>query len=181
MAVYNSTTKEWLINLGTSKGTYPLPLSTIIKNDYAIKYGIDNTPTPEHLENINVLINNLYEPLCTSYRVLLPILPSYISPELNKYLEIDRTSLHLFGKAFDIKPSDLKRNLTNKEVYFNIKDNYDFDQVIWVLGNDNEPEYIHISYDIENGNRGDVLYLRTLDSNLDIAIPSTTYLPDIEI
>lgn len=180
MATYNSTTKEWSIYLGGTKGYYNITLQSIINNDYAIKYDIDNTPTPEHFDNLNTMINELYEPLCTRYTVIIPILPSYVSPTLNKYLEIDNSSLHLFGKALDINAKLLNRNLSNNQMYEYIKNNLIYDQIIWVLGDDNEPEYVHISYDLENGNRGQILKLRTPESNIDIEIPYTTYIPDIE-
>ena len=38
-----------------------LSLAEFIVSDTAKRNGIDNTPTPEHLENAKILANNLFE------------------------------------------------------------------------------------------------------------------------
>ena len=38
-----------------------------------------------------------------------------------------------------------------------IKDNLDFDQLIWEFGNDENPRWIHVSYKNKKDNRKDVL------------------------
>ena len=44
---------------------------------------------------------------------------------------------------------------TNAEMYNYIKDNLDFDQMIWEFGDDENPNWVHISYvnEIDNRNR----------------------------
>jgi hypothetical protein len=46
--------------------------------------------------------------------------------------------------------------VTNKMVFDYIKDNLEFDQLIWEFGSDSNPDWVHVSY--TNGkNRGQIL------------------------
>jgi len=38
-----------------------------------------------------------------------------------------------------------------------IKDNLNFDQMIWEFGDDNNPAWVHVSFDSLEGNRGRLL------------------------
>ena len=46
---------------------------------------------------------------------------------------------------------------TNAELFNYIKDELDFDQLIWEFGDDENPDWIHVSYVGPAGNRGNVL------------------------
>ena len=50
------------------------------------------------------------------------------------------TSQHLKGEAADVICSD------NAKLFNYIKDNLNFDQLIWEYGNDNQPAWVHVSY-----------------------------------
>ena len=61
------------------------------------------------------------------------------------------------GQAMDITPmacgkDDCKSNL---DMFHYIKDNLDFDQLIWEFGS--EPKWLHVSYNNEKENRKQVL------------------------
>ena len=43
--------------------------------------------------------------------------------------------------------------MTNAEMYHWIKDNLDFDQMIWEFGDDDNPNWVHISYVSPKDNR----------------------------
>ena len=43
--------------------------------------------------------------------------------------------------------------MTNAEMYKFVKDNLDFDQMIWEFGDDENPNWIHISYVSQEKNR----------------------------
>jgi len=45
---------------------------------------------------------------------------------------------------------------TNKEIFDYIKENLEFDQLIWEFGNDTEPDWVHVSYSKEK-NRKQIL------------------------
>ena len=110
-------------------------------SNYAKQFGITNKPKTEHIENMQVLAEKVFEPL--REWVGGPIKGSH-------------TSSHLDGKAIDITSIDRKTNL---EMFHYIKDNLDFDQLIWEFGAAN-PKWIHVSYNSEKENRKQILVIR---------------------
>ena len=42
---------------------------------------------------------------------------------------------------------------TNKEIFNFIKDNLEWDQMIWEFGDDKNPNWVHVSYVSEDANR----------------------------
>ena len=59
-------------------------------------------------------------------------------------------------KIFEPIDIDSLGKKTNAEMYDWIKDNLDFDQLIWEFGNDN-PKWLHISYVSKKENRKEIL------------------------
>ena len=43
--------------------------------------------------------------------------------------------------------------MSNAKMYYWIKKNLDFDQMIWEFGNDDNPNWVHVSYVSPNKNR----------------------------
>jgi D-alanyl-D-alanine dipeptidase len=74
---------------------------------------------------------------------------------LNDLIGGSSRSQHSKGEAVDID-ADIFGGVTNKEIFYFIKEHLDFDQLIWEFGNDNEPAWVHVSYKSEN-NRREVL------------------------
>jgi zinc D-Ala-D-Ala carboxypeptidase len=70
---------------------------------------------------------------------------------LNALIGGSRTSQHCFGQA-----ADLQVEGRNHEMFNFIKDNLEFDQVIWEFGTDAEPAWVHVSYNAKH-NRKQVL------------------------
>ena len=56
-------------------------------------------------------------------------------------------------------------NHSNADLFNYIKDNLDFDQLIWEFGNDEEPKWIHVSYKAES-NRKQVLRAKRIDGKV---------------
>ena len=126
-------------------------LAEMTKSSTAKRLGIDNTPNPQQLENLVELCHKVLQPLRDA------IGPINISsglrvPELNKAVGGSATSQHcaMNGAAADIDVQD------NKEVFDFIKNNLQFDQLIWEFGDDSNPAWVHVSYKTEN-NRGEIL------------------------
>ena len=59
------------------------------------------------------------------------------------------------GEAIDID-ADIFGGITNAEIFEWIKQNLTFDQLIWEMGNDENPAWVHVSYSI-SGNRNQVI------------------------
>jgi len=87
--------------------------------------------------------------------VVALVLPSinsfYRSPQLNSAIGGSTTSQHCIGCALDL--DDNYGHKTNAEMYEYIKNNLDFDQIIWEFGTDENPNWVHVSYVSEDANR----------------------------
>ena len=117
----------------------------------AIRLDIDNVPTKEHLANMVELAENIFEPLRAYVGGPIKINSFYRSPELNKAIGGSTKSQHCYGQAIDI--DDTFGRMTNAEMYDFIKEHLDFDQMIWEFGNDNNPDWVHVSYVSPEQNR----------------------------
>ena len=118
----------------------------------ALRRGIDNTPTKDHEKNMVELAENIFEPLRMYVGGPIKINSFYRSPELNKAIGGSSKSQHCNGQAIDI--DDTFGRMTNAEMFRFIKDHLDFDQMIWEFGDDENPNWVHISYvGKENRNR----------------------------
>ena len=117
----------------------------------AIRRGIDNTPSKEHLENMKLLAEKIFEPLRKWVGGPIRINSFYRGPELNKTIGGSSKSQHCKGQAMDIDDNGCHK--TNAEMYAWIKDNVDFDQMIWEFGDDENPNWVHVSYVSPGENR----------------------------
>ena len=61
-----------------------LDLAEITRSDTAKRLGIDNVPTPEHIENLKKLAENVFEPIRNHFRCPIHISSGYRSKELNE-------------------------------------------------------------------------------------------------
>ena len=138
-----------------------LNLYEITRSDTAKRQGIDNTPTFEHLENFKLLAEKVFEPIREHFNVPIFISSGYRSKELNKAMGgaskivngvYVPTSQHCKGQAIDIDMDGINSEVTNKMVFDYIKDNLEFDQLIWEMGTDLNPDWVHVSY-AKTGNR----------------------------
>ena len=55
------------------------------------------------------------------------------------------------GQAMDI--DDTFGHMSNADMYYWIKDNLSFDQIIWEFGTSENPNWLHVSYVSEEDNR----------------------------
>ena len=119
----------------------------------AMRRGIDNTPELEELNNMKLLAEKIFEPLREWVKGPIRVNSFYRSPKLNKAIGGSTTSQHCKGQAMDI--DDTSCHKTNAEMYAWIKENLDFDQMIWEFGDDDNPAWVHVSYvsDVSNRNR----------------------------
>ena len=127
-----------------------LDLSEVIRSDSAKRNGISNMPTPEHIENFKLLAEKIFEPVREHFGVPIRISSGYRSKELNAKIGGSATSQHCKGQAVDIDMDGT--SLTNKQVFDYIKDNLPFDQLIWEFGNEDNPDWVHVSY-VPNGRK----------------------------
>ena len=117
----------------------------------AIRRGIDNTPDEEQLINMQLLAIKVFEPLRKYVGGPIKINSFFRSVKLNKAIGGSNKSQHCKGQAIDI--DDTFGVVANSDMYNYIKNNLDFDQLIWEFGDDENPNWVHVSYVSKEDNR----------------------------
>jgi|TARA_X000001382_G_scaffold118132_1_gene98204 zinc D-Ala-D-Ala carboxypeptidase len=110
----------------------------------ALRLGLKNDPSDDHLNNMMTISEKVFEPLRTHVGGPIKINSFYRGPELNKAIGGSAKSQHCHGQAMDI--DDTYGNASNAEMYNWIKANLDYDQMIWEFGTDENPDWVHVSY-----------------------------------
>jgi hypothetical protein len=117
----------------------------------ALRLGLKNDPSDDHLYNMIKVSENVFEPLRTHVGGPIKINSFYRGPELNKAIGGSAKSQHCHGQAIDI--DDTFGHASNAEMFNWIKANCDYDQMIWEFGTDENPNWVHVSYVSEEANR----------------------------
>jgi len=132
-----------------------LELAEVIRSESAKRRGISNMPTEEHIKNLKLRAENVFEPIRANFRQPIRISSGYRSQALNAAIGGAMRSQHSSGEALDIDMEGTA--LSNKEIFIFIKDKLNFDQLIWEFGNKNEPDWVHVSYKANGQQRKQVL------------------------
>ena len=103
-------------------------LSEFIKSSTATARKIDNTPSQEVISNLQVLCQNVLEPLREYFNCPIIIGSGYRSPALNKAVGGVANSQHMTGEAADIHLPD---NATGRKWFLWMMDNLKFDSSSW--------------------------------------------------
>ena len=117
----------------------------------ATRLGVDNTPNDEQLANMELVAEKVFEPLREWVGGPIKINSFFRGLPLNTAIGGSKKSQHMKGQAMDI--DDNYGHATNAEMYHWIKENLDFDQMIWEFGDDDNPAWVHISYVSPEDNR----------------------------
>ena len=129
-----------------SKLSEHLDLSEVTRSESAKRKGISNMPTAEHIANFKLLAEKIFEPIRNHFRCPIMISSGYRSKELNAAIGGSATSEHCSGEAIDIDMDGTPHGVTNKMVFDYIKDNLDFNQLIFEFGDAKNPDWVHVSY-----------------------------------
>lgn len=121
-------------------------LAEVTRSDMAKRKGIDNSPTAEHLENLKVICEEVFDKVREHFGVPIFISSGYRSAALNKAIGGSATSDHNNGRALDLDQDGHGNGVTNADVFKFIKDNLEFDQLIWEFGTDKNPDWVHVGY-----------------------------------
>ena len=123
-------------------------LAEFVRSGVAIRHNIANTPTPNAINNLRLLCENVLEPLRRRFGVIR-ITSGYRCEELNNMVGGIPNSQHLLGQAADI-------HLSNKEVamkMFNfVAERLDYDQLLFEHRKSDGANWLHVSYNAA-GNR----------------------------
>lgn len=132
-----------------------LSLAEVMRSETAKRKGISNMPTPEHIENFKKLAEKIFQPIREHFGVPIHISSGYRSKALNTAVDGSLSSQHCSGEAIDIDMDGT--SITNKQIFDYIKDNLEFDQMIWEFGTDKNPDWVHVSYESTGKQRKQIL------------------------
>ena len=127
----------------------------------AIRLGLENKPNEYELGNMIGVAENIFEPLREWVNNPIKVNSFFRSVELNKAIGGSSRSQHCQGRAIDI--DDTYGHATNAEMFNWIKENLNFDQMIWEFGDDENPDWVHISWVSKDQNRNRCLRAERID------------------
>jgi hypothetical protein len=116
-------------------------LKEFTASDTAQKFGIDNTPPVPVIAALNVLVDNVLDPLRELYGAPVVVNSGYRSPALNAMVGGASTSQHVKGEAADIEAGDRSR-AGNIKLFELIRDRLPFDQLI----DEHDFQWVHVSF-----------------------------------
>ena len=122
-----------------------------IHSNTAKRRSIDNTPSSTQVEKMQLTASKIFEPLREWVGGPIKVSSFFRSAALNEAIGGSSNSQHCKGQAIDL--DDVYGHKSNAEMYHWIKDNLNFDQLIWEFGTDVNPNWIHVSYVNDEGNR----------------------------
>jgi len=129
-----------------------LSLKEVIKSNTATHLGINNTPEQWEINNLMAVAENVFQPLRDHFGVPIGVSSGYRCKALNKAIGGSKYSQHMIGEALDLD-ADIYGGLKNSEIFNYIKKNLEWDQMIWEFGDDEEPDWVHVSYKEAGNNR----------------------------
>ena len=122
-----------------------------VHSNTAKRKGIENIPNENQIANMMTIAEMIFQPLRSYVGGPIKITSFFRSPELNRAIGGSKTSQHCKGQAMDL--DDVYGYKTNAEMFDYIRENLDFDQLIWEFGDDKNPNWIHVSYVDKQENR----------------------------
>ena len=130
------------------KLTANFSLLELTKSQTAERKGIDNTPSPEHQENLKLLCESVLQPVRDHFGKVVTISSGYRSPELCTAIGSKITSQHAKGQAADFEIF----GVSNKELADYINENLEYDQLILEYWKELDPNsgWVHCSYSAGN-------------------------------
>ena len=132
----------------------------LTKSQTAERKGIDNTPSPEHQENLRLLCEAVLQPVRDHFSRVVSVSSGYRSPELCEAIGSRSTSQHARGEAADFEIF----GISNKVLADYINETLHYDQLILEYWNESDPNsgWVHCSFS-EGNNRKQ--YLRAYKEN----------------
>ena len=122
-----------------------------VHSNTAKRKGIESIPNENQIAAMMTIAEMIFQPLRSYVGGPIKITSFFRSPELNQAIGGSKSSQHCKGQAMDL--DDVYGYKTNAEMFDYIRENLDFDQLIWEFGDDNNPNWIHVSYVDKQENR----------------------------
>lgn len=132
-----------------------------VRSNTALRLNINNIPNDYEISNMVGIASNVFEPLREYVGGPIKINSMFRSEALNRAIGGSSRSQHCQGRAIDL--DDTFGYKTNAEMFNYIKNNLNFDQLIWEFGDDTNPDWIHVSFVSNDENRGRVLQAKIIN------------------
>ncbi len=126
------------------------------KSETAIRLNIDNTPNGEQLANMKNVATKIFDVVREFIGGALYASSFFRCFLLNNAVHGAKSSQHMNGEAIDID-ADRYGVSDNKTIFNFIRENLEFDQLIWEFGTADMPEWVHVSLKRNGTNRKEVL------------------------
>ncbi len=123
-----------------------------VRSNTALRLNINNIPNDYEISNMVGIASNVFEPLREYVGGPIKINSMFRSEALNRAIGGSSRSQHCQGRAIDL--DDTFGHKTNAEMFNYIKNNLNFDQLIWEFGDDTNPNWVHVSFVSNDENRG---------------------------
>ena len=143
-----------------------LSLKEVTYSATAIKHGINNEPNIGQLQVLKEMASRVFEPSRKFVGAPLKVTSGFRSKELNKKIGGSLSSDHCISDhataALDLD-CDVYGGKTNAELFHYIKDKLNFKQLIWEFGDEDQPNWVHVSYSInDHFNKREVLVAKRI-------------------
>lgn len=129
-------------------------LQEFISSPTARRLNIDNTPSRDVVGRLNLLVDNILDPLREAYGQPIIVTSGYRSVKLNKAVGGAKTSQHMLGEAADIRTVSDKPEDNRRLFDFCRELHLPFDQLIDEYGYN----WIHVSFSPRH--RRQILHIR---------------------
>jgi Peptidase M15 len=129
-------------------------LDELIKSDVGLRNGVDNTPSKNVVKNLELVSDNILEPVRNHFNI--PFVPSsgYRCISINRLIGSNDNSQHVKGEAVDFEVPGIDNYDAAMWIFKNLK----FDQLILECYQPGKPNsgWVHCSY-VSDNPRGEVL------------------------
>ena len=131
-------------------------LSELTKSQTATRKGIDNTPSPEQVDNLTSLCIQVLEPTRRHFSKPMVITSGYRSADLCLAIGSNPNSQHAKGEAADFEMF----GEDNKNLAKYIRSELIYDQLILEYWKENDPSsgWVHCSYNKDNNRKQSLIY-----------------------
>lgn len=126
-------------------------IEELTRSSVATKRNISNIPNDTQRKNLVTLVNKVLDKAREKFGKPIRVTSGFRSQELNRAIGGADNSQHTKGEAADISCED------NAELFYILRTQGNFDQLIWEYGDAIQPQWIHVSYRASNRNRNEVL------------------------
>lgn len=119
-------------------------LQELVASNKAKELGIDNTPSFEDVERLDILVEVFLDPLRKAWGKPIIVTSGYRCPKLNKAVGGSDTSVHKIGFAADMQTSGSFEEFRDFVVSWVKKNNIEFDQLLLETNKKTGDRWLHI-------------------------------------